>query len=547
MEQSLKFRRKKAQSVFYKVLFRFLLFKISATFYSKKTKVKKSQNLNESLARMLGEVFMELEGLFLKVAQQVSTMSNLLPNEYIKAFERAQNHSNPKPFHQIKERVELELGGKLEDLFQMLEEHPLGTASIGQVHKAILKTGEEVAVKVQHLKIDEIAKLDLELINKLLKKAKYFIKIPGIDVMFQEVVRMIQEELDYEHEATQIKTISQNLKNDSRIIVPKTFSHYSTKKVLTLEFVRGEKITNHKYVIDNGINREELAKNLLNIFSQNIFIDGIYHADPHPGNVLVNEKGQIILLDFGAVGILSNKMKEGLIILMQAAILKDENLMISGFKKMGFITATPGIDLICKKIIRLLSNYLQSELKIETFNMSEIKINEIDLSKVFKLIKDINLDEVEKAIQIPHDWILLNKTIALTMGITAEIAPQIDVFKEVKPTILKMAILKENLGMIANTTIKQQLLRIISLPRKIENFLEQAETGEIRIKLNNRKIEIKLFYALAQQVIFSLTTFGTYYFYTLNNNHFLLYGALVSAGLFIKSFIQSIVFKRKLH
>ena len=131
---------------------------------------------------------MELEGLFLKLAQQISTLSNLLPEPYIKAFEEAQNHSKARPVNQIKQQIETELGAPINQLFSSFDDHPIGTASIGQVHKAQLVNGDTVAVKTQHLRIDEIAELDLQLIKKLIKIVTYFIKIPGFDEMFQEVL-----------------------------------------------------------------------------------------------------------------------------------------------------------------------------------------------------------------------------------------------------------------------------------------------------------------------------------------------------------------------
>ena len=546
MEYSIKGREKKVKKVFYKVLIQFLLFKLYAPLLSKKSKEQKLNKLHKTTALKIGDTFMELEGLFLKLAQQISTLSNLLPEPYIKAFEEAQNHSKARPANQIKQQIETELGAPINQLFSSFDDHPIGTASIGQVHKAQLVNGDTVAVKTQHLRIDEIAELDLQLIKKLIKIVTYFIKIPGFDEMFQEVVKMIHEELNYKHEADQIDTIAQNFTGDDRIKIPKVYREYSTKKVLTMEFVEGEKITNHQFAKQHNLNQNQLAKNILHLFSKSIFIDGIYHADPHPGNVLVNENGQLILIDFGAIGTLSKNMKEGIIILMQASILKDENLMIAGFKKMGFISSAPGINKICKKIIHLVNDYLVNELKIENLNLNEIDIEQINLSKIFTLIKELNLKEIEEVIKIPKDWVLLNRTIALTMGIVGEIAPTVDVYQEVKPNLLKMAVQKENMGMIFKTTLQQQLLRIISLPRKIELFIEQAEAGEIEVTQKNRKAEIKIVYALIQQIIFVVAALYCYNIYLKSQDKIMFYASIIGSILFVKAFITALVIKRKI-
>lgn len=546
MEYTVVGRARKVNRLFFSVLPRFLWFKLYSLFLNQKLKKKILLKLHQKSAVQIAEVFMQLEGLFIKFSQQVSTMSGILPKAYIKEFEKAQSHSVPRPFTQIKTRIESELKGDLSDFFSSFNETPIGTASIGQVHKGELKSGEIVAVKVQHLNIEEIAKLDLDLILKLLKIVQVFIKIPGFESVFEEVKKMIQEELDYLHEAQQIEVISNNLKKDARIVIPKVYKQFSTGKVLVMDFVEGEKITNRSFLAQNGIDPEVVIKNFLDIFSKNIFIDGVYHADPHPGNVLVNEDGEIVLLDFGAVGNLGKQMKEGIIILMQAAILKDENLMISGFKKMGFIDDAPGIHKVCKKITRLLGDFLVNELKIESININQLDMDQIDLSKAFSLLKKIDLKEIEEVVKIPKDWVLLNRTIALIMGITTDLAPNVDVFKTVKPNLYKMAIQKESLEMILKTSLQQQALRLISLPRKMELFLAQAENGELEVNTKSRKIEVKLMYALAQQFLFAIGAILCYYLYNQSANVFMLYLSIISAVLFIKSFVFGVYYKWKL-
>ena len=546
MEYTVVGRARKVNRLFFSVLPRFLWFKLYSPFLHQKLKEKILLKLHQKSAVQIAEVFMQLEGLFVKFSQQVSTMSGILPEAYIKEFEKAQSHSLPRPFTHIKTRIESELKGNITDFFSSFNETPIGTASIGQVHKGKLKSGEIVAVKVQHLNIEEIAKLDLDLILKLLKIVQVFIKIPGFNSVFEEVKKMIQEELDYVHEAQQIEIISSNLKKDDRIVIPKVYNQLSTCKVLVMDFVEGEKITDHAFLAQNGIDTEVVIKNFLDIFSKNIFIDGVYHADPHPGNVLVNESGQIVLLDFGAVGNLGKKMKEGIIILMQAAILKDENLMITGFKKMGFIGDAPGIHQVCKKVIRLLGDLLVNELKIESLNINKLDMDQIDFSKVFLILKKIDLKEIEEVVKIPKDWVLLNRTIALIMGITTQLVPNLDVFKTVKPNLYKMAIQKESLEMILKTTLQQQALRLISLPRKMELFLAQAENGELEVNSKSRKIEVKLIYALAQQFLFTIMALLCYYLYYQSANVFMLYISFTSVILFAKSFAFGIYYKRKL-
>ena len=546
MEYSLRGRKRKVDALIFRIIPRIIFYKCCAPFLLKKSKQKLIARLHLKTANELVDAFMQLEGLFLKVGQLISTFSSILPKPYVEAFEKTQNHSTIRPFEEIKTRIEAELKMTVESVFLWIDEEPLGTASIGQVHKGVLKDGADVAIKVQHLNIETIAALDLQLIKKVLKLVQVFISIKGIDTAFAEIEAMIHEELDYEHEAEQMQAIAKNLVDDIRIIIPAVYEEYSTKKVLVLEYLDGQKITNKEFAEKYLIDQTLLAEHLLDIFSKNIFLDGLYHADPHPGNVLVNTEGQILLLDFGAVGTMSAPMKEGLIILMQAAILKDENLMISGFKKMGFISDTPGVNRICKKIIRLLGDYLQHEIKLEKFNLNEIDIDQIDISKAIHLLKQIDLRELEDAMSIPKEWVLLNRTITLVVGVCSEIAPDIDTYKVIKPNMLKMLVQKENMGMILKTSLQQQALRLIALPRKIENFLEEAENGELEVKMRKRSLEIKLFYALFQQVFFLLCLVFSYFFYQSSGEHFFYYSTIVSGLLLSVAFLKSIFYKRRL-
>tara|TARA_B100000809_G_scaffold257341_1_gene298765 strand:- start:14911 stop:16551 length:1641 start_codon:yes stop_codon:yes gene_type:complete len=546
MKYSVKERTKKVNKLFSKIILRVLFFKLYAPLLPLIFRQNRLDTLHAKIANELVTTIIDLEGLFLKVGQLISTFSSILPKPYVKAFDSTQNHSSARPFDEIKASIEKELSEPIDNVFLEIDTVPLGTASIGQVHKGVLLTGETVAIKVQHLTINEIAELDLKLIDNVLKRVQFFIKIKGFDSVFEEIVTMVYQELDYEHEATQMNIISSNLKEDTRVVVPIVYQMYSTKRILVMEFIEGNKITDQCFMRDHNLDPDSIAKNLLDVFCKTIFLDGIYHADPHPGNVLINKEGQIVLLDFGAIGVLGDQMKEGLFILMQAAVLKDENLMISGLKKMGFISNAPGINRICKNIIKLLGDYLQDEIKIKKFNLNEIEINDIDISKIFDLIKKIDITQVEDVIMIPKDWVLLNRAFTLLIGVTSEMAPEMDTYNIVKPNLLKMFVEKENLGIIVKTSLQQQLIRVMTLPRKIELFLEDAENGTLEIKIKDRSKEVKLFYELLQQVVFIIGAGFSYYFYKSLNEICFFYIAIGSIIFFFKSFVYGLILKRKL-
>ena len=546
MKYSVAGRTRKVNRLLFKIIPRIVLFKLCSPLLPSPLKSKIADRLHEKTAKQVVASILELEGLFIKVGQLISTFSSVLPKAYVDAFQQTQSHSTARPFDQIKERIESELNASIDSTFLSIDETPIGTASIGQVHKGVLLNGDDVAIKVQHLNIEKIAELDLQLIEKILRLSKYIFNVNGIDTAFKEIVSMVHQELDYKKEASYMQAISDNFKNDIRVIIPTVYSNYSTSKVLVLQFAEGVKITNQEHYNKYQLSKEDTAKNLLEIFSQSILFDGIYHADPHPGNILINDTGQIVLLDFGAVGTLNAQMKEGLFILMQAAILKDENQMIEGFKKMGFISNVPGVNLVCKKIIRLLNDYLQNEIKIEKINLNEIDINKIDISKLLELIKNINLKELENIIRVPNDWVLLNRSVMLVLGITSELAPELDSYKIVKPKLMSMFTKKENLSTVLKTSIQQQVLRLITIPRKIETLVDNIESGAIEVNIKNRKTEVKLIYHLIQQLIFTLGAGFCYYFYTIQQQSPLLYATYTCLALAFRSFVFSLLSKRKL-
>lgn len=266
----------------------------------------------------------DLESLgptFVKLGQVLSTRVDLLPGEYLAALARLQDKVEPVPFVDVKTVVEDELGVRLSKAFGAFEERPVAAASLGQVHRASLRDGRVVAVKVQRPGVQPQVATDLEALGEIARllsahtEAGSRYDLPG---MVDEFRLAVQAELDYVSEASHLRLIGGNLAEFSAIIVPQPVDGYTTTRVLTMDYVRGTKVTAISPVVRVELEHDVLADTLVRAYLKQIVIDGVFHADPHPGNVLVTDEGLLALVDLGMVGRLSPQMQERLLKLLLA-------------------------------------------------------------------------------------------------------------------------------------------------------------------------------------------------------------------------------------
>ncbi len=266
----------------------------------------------------------DLESLgptFIKLGQVLSTRGDLLPPTYLAALARLQDSVEPVPFAAIQAIVEDDLGVRISKAFSVFEERPLATASLGQVHRAALRDGRAVAVKVQRPEVATQVAGDLEALEEIAgflatrSDAGQRYDLPG---MVEEVRSAILAELDYEREAQHLTLIHANLAEFKAIVVPLPVPGYTSTRVLTMDYVSGTKVTGISPLVRTELDRTALADTLVRAYLKQIVIDGVFHADPHPGNVLITEDGLLALVDLGMIGRLSPQMQERLLKLLLA-------------------------------------------------------------------------------------------------------------------------------------------------------------------------------------------------------------------------------------
>jgi predicted unusual protein kinase regulating ubiquinone biosynthesis (AarF/ABC1/UbiB family) len=273
------------------------------------------QEIGVQIANTLGE----MKGAVMKVGQIASQYKDIFPPEISKAIAKLQRQAPPMPFVEIKAQIEKELGKPLNDIFTHFDETPFAAASIGQVHKAVLPSGEQVVVKVQYPGVDEACESDL-------KQVRLALRLMGVikidrklqDQLFNEIQESLDNELNYQIEAQNLevaRTFHSAL--DSKILIPQVFKDYSTRHILTLSFEPGESIETASTWSQPL--RNELGKRLFKAMGQEIFFLKRFHCDPHPGNFAFREDGTVIVYDYGGVKVLSNEIVQNFKLLIQAA------------------------------------------------------------------------------------------------------------------------------------------------------------------------------------------------------------------------------------
>lgn len=455
-------------------------------------------------AERVKKAVLALNGLFIKIGQMLSILSNFLPEAFQKPLEALQDNIPPRPFAQVRARIEREFGKGPELLFSRFEETPLASASIGQAHRAQLPDGTEVVVKVQHADIEEVARIDLEVIRRLTRILSWFYNIQGMDYLYSQVRKMIEEELDFRQEAAAMQEIGKNLAEEKRLVIPEVHAAFSTGRVLTTTWHEGVKISNTAQLDAWQQDRRELASTLLHAYCQMVFKDGFYHADPHPGNILVRPDGVLVLLDFGATGRLGINMREGMINLIEAAVKSDTRGMIEACRMMGFIADGRDAEQMAEKMIVALRNFLQNEVQLDGLNFKDIKVNPFDNS-LFRLIQDIGFSGISGTVQVPKDFVLLNRMLTLLLGLCNTLDPKFNPLDVVRPYAQEFLLgQRGDMLTFVRKLLQSTLTNVLALPEELKQTLQMTRQGQLEMRTPDVAQSARLLYLAVQQLLFAI-------------------------------------------
>lgn len=416
----------------------------------------------------------ELGPTFIKLAQILSNRPDIIPEELVKEFEKLQDRVPPFEFTRARAIIESETGRKLEDIFDDFQEVPMASASIGQVHKAKLKTGEDVVVKIQRPDVKEIIEQDLAIIREGVRRMDRYLKKQGV-LNGEEVVRVFEraifKELDYRNEARNIERFRTTYRHRTDFYVPKPYREYSTDRVLIMEFAPGCKITDVQKLKEWGISPARIVEKGMEIYLSQIFEFGYFHGDPHPGNVLVNQEGTIILLDFGMVGQLMKKDKYAFAGIFIAMSRYDAREMAVQLRKLAVEDNITDMRQFVYDLNDLIEDYAH-------LDVSESSIQDV-IERLQKIMYDYH-------ITVPGGVFLIFRAFAILEGIGKKLHPNFKTYEFIKPygqRLLTDQLKPENLANEAAQRFSNVTSFLNTFPVELRNIMQKTTKGKLHFEV----------------------------------------------------------------
>ncbi len=425
-------------------------------------------------------VLEDLGPTFIKFGQVLSSRPDLIPDEFISELKKLREEVTPLPFPAIRRQIDQELEHNFDAIFSEVEETPLAAASIGQVHSAVLSDGTKVVVKVMRPGIEKIIRNDLDilyLIARLLEKHIPELRRFDPDGLVREFEKTIFKELDFTIEALNTERFRNNFKDDPAVVVPKIFWEISRKHVLVQEKIHGAPIDNFDKLEAFGLDKAHLAREGMRIFLRQVLEFGFFHADPHPGNVLVLPDGRIGLLDFGMVGYLDPHGEENLSTLIISIIHHDYDAIISALGDLGVTFDDDMIPQLRRELQELIETYYG--LPLQRIGLSDVISRLIHLSSEF-------------GITIPSYFLMLSRAMVVAEGVGRQLDPDIDIFAIGQPMIADILKRKSSPRKVASDSLRtlMEIKRVAAgLPNQLNSIMKKLIRGRIRIEFAHVGLE----------------------------------------------------------
>ncbi|MGB9199878.1 ABC1 kinase family protein [Methanobacterium sp.] len=462
------------------------------------------EELDETTPERLRLVLQELGPTFIKLGQTLSTRPDLVGRKIANEFAKLQDDNPPIEFDIIRSVVEQELGSPIDKIFSSFDAEPLGSASIGQVHSAVLNSGENVAVKIQKPGVEKFIKSDIAIMQFLAKRIDNYVpqfKIYNVPGIVEEFKRSILKEIDYENEAMNLKRFSYNFKNDETVHVPKLYNKYSTLKVITMELVSGKKISD--ITLAEGFDPKLVAERGAVSYFKQVIDYGFFHADPHPSNIYILDDNVICYIDFGMMGVLDEEFKQNLAELIIYFIDNNVNGMINQLKYM---------DMIDEHYVDTKS--LKYDLTDMMYKYYGTELNEVHggMNDLINLMRKYH-------VTMPREFVLLARGIGMVEETGEKLDPTFNAVLVCKP-IIKQVIRKKLTPLNFVDYVKKNIIEmehvLKSVPLTITKTLYKLEEGEIRIKIEHEGLE-RITNKLSVALILSALLIGSSMIMTTDN------------------------------
>ncbi|MGH1396440.1 MAG: ABC1 kinase family protein [Trichormus sp.] len=426
--------------------------------------------------------FLDLGPTFIKVGQLFSTRADIFPSEYVEELAKLQDKVPAFSYEQVEKTVEQELGKKIPELFQSFEPIPLAAASLGQVHKAVLHSGEAVVVKVQRPGLKKLFEIDLQILKGI---ARYFQNHPkwgrGRDWMgiYEECCRILWEEIDYLNEGKNADAFRRNFRGYDWVKVPKVYWRYASPRVLTLEYMPGIKISQYEALEAAGIDRKSVARQGAQAYLMQLLNDGFFHADPHPGNIAVSPDGSLIFYDFGMMGRIKSNVREGLMATLFGIAQKDGDRVVQSLIDLGAIAPVDDMGPVRRSVQYMLDNFMDKPFEAQSVAAISDDLYEIAYNQPFRF---------------PATFTFVMRAFSTLEGVGKGLDPEFNFMEVAQPYAMQ---LMTNMNGADTNSFLNELSRqavqvsttAFGLPRRLEDTLEKIERGDVRLRVRSIETE----------------------------------------------------------
>ena len=426
--------------------------------------------------------FLDLGPTFIKVGQLFSTRADIFPGEYVEELSKLQDRVPAFSYEQVEGIVEQELGKKIPELFQDFEPVPLAAASLGQVHKAILYTGESVVVKVQRPGLKKLFEIDLHILKGI---ARYFQNHPkwGRDRdwmgIYEECGRILWEEIDYLNEGRNADTFRRNFRSYDWVKVPRVYWRYATTRVITLEYVPGIKVSQYDALEAAGVDRKAIARYGAQAYLHQLLNNGFFHADPHPGNLAVSPDGALIFYDFGMMGTIKSNVREGLMETLFGIAQKDGERVVKSLIDLGAIAPVDDMGPVRRSVQYMLDNFMDKPFENQSVAAISDDLYELAYNQPFRF---------------PATFTFVMRAFSTLEGVGKGLDPEFNFMEVAQP--YAMQLMTDNNGSEGNSFLNElsrQAVQVSStalgLPRRLEDTLDKIERGDIRLRVRSLETE----------------------------------------------------------
>ncbi|AMW29104.1 ABC1 kinase family protein [Arthrospira platensis] len=492
-------------------------------------------------AKWLIKTMLDLGPTFIKIGQALSTRADILPLEYVAELEKLQDQVPPFSADRAVAIIESELGNSLFSLYREFNERPLAAASLGQVHRAKLHTGEQVIVKVQRPGLKELFDLDMQAVRRVMRfcqRSFAWARLYDLDAIYNEFFMILYQEIDYIKEGKNADRFRDNFENYSGIIVPKVYWEYTTHKVLTLEYLPGIKVDDRKTLQTCGVDIKRVNQLGICCYLKQILQDGFFQADPHPGNIAVSPNGSLIFYDFGMMAEIKALAKDQMIRSFFAVMRKDVDVVIDTLIDIGLVEPMSDMTPVRRLIRFLLDEFTEKPIDFQAFNV----------------IKDeLYIMFEQQPFRLPAEMTFLLKSLTTLDGVARALDPEYNLVDCAQPFIKSVTVSKQERGSLVGELTKQARDFInfkFNQPSRAEVFIsrleQRIEEGEIKFRVRSIESDRAL-----KRVNFALKTLihGCWSGFTLISGILLIIAGkngwavffLVMAGVGVVIFLRSLL------